>query len=111
MLTVPLFALAEDETGTYVNVATSRDDKNNPQVKRVPVTVKAKSSTTAVIEGEDINDGTEVLLAGGTGNPDVGILDNPKKDGSSGSASDTSNGSNSSSSDSSSDKDVAGGGR
>ena len=114
VLTVPLFALAEDETGTYVNVVTSRDDKNNPQVKRVPVTVKAKSSTTAVIEGEGINDGTEVLLAGGTGNPDVGILDNPdggEKDGSSGSASDTSNGSNSSSSDSSSDKDVAGGGR
>ena len=111
VLTVPLFALAEDETGTYVNVVTSRDDKNNPQVKRVPVTVKAKSSTTAVIEGEGINDGTEVLLAGGTGNPDVGILDNPdggEKDGSSGSASGTSNGS---SSDSSSDKDVAGGGR
>lgn len=114
VLTVPLFALAEDKTGTYVNVVTSRDDKNNPQVKRVPVTVKAKSSTTAVIEGEGINDGTEVLLAGGTGNPDVGILDNPdggEKDGSSGSASGTSNGSNSSSSDSSSDKDVAGGGR
>ena len=111
VLTVPLFALAEDETGTYVNVVTSRDDKNNPQVKRVPVTVKAKSSTTAVIEGEGINDGTEVLLAGGTGNPDVGILDNPdggEKDGSSGSASGISNGS---SSDSSSDKDVAGGGR
>ena len=111
VLTVPLFALAEDETGTYVNVVTSRDDKNNPQVKRVPVTVKAKSSTTAVIEGEGINDGTEVLLVGGTGNPDVGILDNPdggEKDGSSGGTSGTSNGS---SSDSSSDKDVAGGGR
>ena len=72
----------------------------------MPVTVKVKSSTTAVIEGEGINDGTEVLLAGGTGNPDGG-----EKDGSSGGTSGTSNGSNSSSSDSSSDKDVAGGGR
>lgn len=67
VLTVPLVAVMDDGDGTYVNVVTSRDEKGHLQVKRVPVTVKAQSSTTAVIEGDDIEDGTEVMIGGGSG--------------------------------------------
>ena len=67
VLTVPLVAVMDDGDGTYINVVTSRDEKGHLQVKRVPVTVKAQSSTTAVIEGAGIEDGTEVMIGGGSG--------------------------------------------
>ncbi len=56
-----VLCIGRDEAGTHGNSSRhfSADDKNNPQVKRVPVT--AAKSSTAVIEGEGINDGTEVL--------------------------------------------------
>ena len=38
----------------------------------MPVTVKAQSSTTAVIEGAGINDGTEVMIGGGAGGSSQG---------------------------------------
>ncbi|MDU2589971.1 MAG: efflux RND transporter periplasmic adaptor subunit, partial [Atopobium sp.] len=72
VLTVPLVAVMDDGDGAYVNVVTSRDEKGYPQVKRVPVTVKAQSSTTAVIEGAGIEDGTEVMIGGGAGGPSQG---------------------------------------
>ena len=72
VLTVPLVAVMDDGDGPYVNVVTSRDEKGYPQVERVPVTVKAQSSTTAVIEGAGINDGTEVMIGGGAGGPSQG---------------------------------------
>ncbi|MBF0907338.1 MAG: hypothetical protein HXK41_06315 [Atopobium sp.] len=53
-------------------MVTCRDEKGYPQVKRVPVTVKAQSSTTAVIEGAGIEDGTEVMIGGGAGGPSQG---------------------------------------
>ena len=72
VLTVPLVAVMDDGDGAYVNVVTSRDEKGYPQVERVPVTVKAQSSTTAVIEGAGIEDGTEVMIGGGAGGPSQG---------------------------------------
>ena len=72
VLTVPLVAVMDDGDGAYVNVVTSRDEKGYPQVKRVSVTVKAQSSTTAVIEGAGIEDGTEVMIGGGAGGPSQG---------------------------------------
>lgn len=66
-LNVPLSALTEDGAQTYVSVVTARDESGDPQTSRVPVTVRARSSTTAAIEGDGIEEGTEVLLAGGTG--------------------------------------------
>lgn len=66
VLTVPLFALTEDGAQTYVSVVTVHDESGNPQTCQVPVTVRAKSSTAAAIEGDGIEEGTEVLLAGGT---------------------------------------------
>lgn len=66
-LNVPLSALTEDGAQAYVSVVTARDESGDPQTSRVPVTVRAKSSTTAAIEGDGIEEGTEVLLAGGTG--------------------------------------------
>lgn len=66
-LNVPLSALTEDGTQAYVSVVTARDESGDPQTSRVPVTVRARSSTTAAIEGDGIEEGTEVLLAGGTG--------------------------------------------
>ena len=72
VLTVPLVAVMDDGDGAYVNVVTSRDEKGYPQVKRVSVTVKAQSSTTAVIEGTGIEDGTEVMIGGGAGGPSQG---------------------------------------
>ena len=66
VLTVPLFALTEDGAQTYVSVVTAHDESGNPQTCQVPVTVRAKSSTAAAIEGGGIEEGTEVLLAGGT---------------------------------------------
>lgn len=66
-LNVPLSALSEDGAQTYVSVVTARDESGDPQTSRVPVTVRARSSTTAAIEGDGIEEGTEVLLAGGTG--------------------------------------------
>ena len=66
-LNVPLSALTEDGAQAYVSVVTARDESGNPQTSRVPVTVRARSSTTAAIEGDGIEEGTEVLLAGGTG--------------------------------------------
>ena len=66
VLTVPLFALTEDGAQTYVSVVTAHDESGNPQTCQVPVTVRAKSSTAAAIEGDGIEEGTEVLLAGGT---------------------------------------------
>lgn len=66
-LNVPLSALTEDGAQAYVSVVTARDESGDPQTSRVPVTVRARSSTTAAIEGDGIEEGTEVLLAGGTG--------------------------------------------
>ena len=66
-LNVPLSALTEDGAQTYVSVVTARDESGDPQTSRVPVTVRARSSTTAAIEGDGIEEGTEALLAGGTG--------------------------------------------
>ena len=66
-LNVPLSALTEDGAQAYVSVVTARDENGDPQTSRVPVTVRARSSTTAAIEGDGIEEGTEVLLAGGTG--------------------------------------------
>ena len=64
---MPLSALTEDGAQAYVSVVTARDENGDPQTSRVPVTVRARSSTTAAIEGDGIEEGTEVLLAGGTG--------------------------------------------
>ena len=72
-LNVPLSALTEDGAQTYVSVVTARDESGDPQTSRVPVTVRARSSTTAAIEGDGIEEGTEVLLAGGMGGPGGGM--------------------------------------
>ena len=48
----------DDGDGALRQRGYSRDEKGCPQVDRVPVTVKAQSSTTAVIEGAGIEDGT-----------------------------------------------------
>ena len=76
-LNVPLSALTEDGAQTYVSVVTARDESGDPQTSRVPVTVRARSSTTAAIEGDGIEEGTEVLLAGGTGGPGGGGMGGP----------------------------------
>ena len=78
VLTVPLVAVMDDGDGAYVNVVTSRDEKGHLQVKRVPVTVKAQSSTTAVIEGAGIDDGTEVMIGGGSGPSQGADMDAPE---------------------------------
>ena len=91
-LNVPLSALTEDGAQTYVSVVTARDESGDPQTSRVPVTVRARSSTTAAIEGDGIEEGTEVLLAGGTGGPGGGGMGGPgggpSGDGSGGSSGD-----------------------
>ena len=89
VLTVPLVAVMDDGDGAYVNVVTSRDEKGYPQVERVPVTVKAQSSTTAVIEGAGIEDGTEVMIGGGAGGPSQGAAMDAPAGATSGSANDT----------------------
>ena len=89
VLTVPLVAVMDDGDGAYVNVVTSRDEKGYPQVKRVSVTVKAQSSTTAVIEGTGIEDGTEVMIGGGAGGPSQGAAMDAPAGATSGSSTDT----------------------
>ena len=71
------------------------DESGDPQTSRVPVTVRARSSTTAAIEGDGIEEGTEVLLAGGTrgsgnGGDMGGPGGGPSGDGSGGSSGDDS---------------------
>ena len=92
VLTVPLVAVMDDGDGAYVNVVTSRDEKGYPQVKRVSVTVKAQSSTTAVIEGTGIEDGTEVMIGGGAGGPSQGAAMDAPAGATSGSANDATSG-------------------
>ena len=92
VLTVPLVAVMDDGDGAYVNVVTSRDEKGYPQVERVPVTVKAQSSTTAVIEGAGIEDGTEVMIGGGAGGPSQGAAMDAPTGATSGSANDATSG-------------------
>ena len=88
VLTVPLVAVMDDGDGPYVNVVTSRDEKGYPQVERVPVTVKAQSSTTAVIEGA----GIEVMSGGGAGGPSQGAAMDAPAGATSGSANDATSG-------------------
>ena len=92
VLTVPLVAVMDDGDGAYVNVVTSRDEKGYPQVKRVSVTVKAQSSTTAVIEGAGIEDGTEVMIGGGAGGPSQGAAMDAPAGATSGSTNDATSG-------------------
>jgi len=92
VLTIPLVAVMDDGDGAYVNVVTSRDEKGYPQVKRVSVTVKAQSSTTAVIEGTGIEDGTEVMIGGGAGGPSQGAAMDAPAGATSGSANDATSG-------------------
>ena len=92
VLTVPLVAVMDDGDGAYVNVVTSRDEKGYPQVKRVSVTVKAQSSTTAVIEGAGIDDGTEVMIGGSAGGPSQGAAMDAPAGATSGSSTDATSG-------------------
>ena len=92
VLTVPFVAVMDDGDGAYVNVVTSRDEKGYPQVKRVSVTVKAQSSTTAVIEGAGIEDGTEVMIGGGAGGPSQGAAMDAPAGATSGSSTDATSG-------------------